>query len=337
VQTLKHLNTQRFLFIGLGFELSLVLNHLLKSAPHLKYNIAFTRQSSQKAIKQSQKIEIPYYLNNESAIENFKPDIIFVGVKPQDLAEVLFDIKNASFNWKHLISIVASTPFDLLCQLFTQKKITCVLPDDVIEMNNPKCIVDYCSNIQNDKLIKTIFYPTCKKMVKVKPAEMVFYNAAICQGNPLLALTSRLYRGHWSQFPKYVNSFFTELINCLSKQNSVKATKSLAQQLAEGYLKYAPELPMRSQIFKEVLVFVFEKMLLRTDYQKMDKATLLNQFSLWATPGGLDEIGHETVTTYLGEKHHDFVQLPTILMKAIIKRGNSLEQQIIDDYSLLES
>jgi len=335
MRTNKRIDPQRLLFIGLGFELGLVLNHILKLAPYLKNKCAFTRRNSQKANKQFQELGIPFYLDNKEAISDFCPDIIFVGAKPQDLAAVLLDIKESPLNWEYLISIAASTPFDLLCQLFPQKKLTAILPDDVIEMDNPKCIVNFCSNNPSDRVVKAIFQSTCKKLVKVKPSEMVSFNAAICQGNPLLALVVKQYQGDWPLFPEYVKSFFAELIDYLSNRDSVDEIQSLSQQIAKGYFQYAQKFPLSPQLLKEILVLVFDKMMVRTDYQEMDKATLAKQFSLWATLGGLDESGHETVENYIEEGYDDFVQLPAQLMKAIINRGEQLEQQVFRDFKEL--
>lgn len=322
--------SHKILFLGLGFELSLVLKYLLKLDSTLPTHAAFTRRNEAAAATQSKQYQLPFYLDNQQAIREFQPDLIIVGVKPIDLPSVLADLIAIPQSWQHLISIVASTPHNKLCQLFPGKQITTILPDDIIDADNPHGIVNFCSNDSKDQLIRSIFEPACQRLLKVEPSQMVAFNAAACQGNPLIALFASQYQDDWADFPSQLSHFFAALVTKINATPTASSTLDLTHQLAHGYQHYASNFSLGSEIFLATISSLFTKMQHRPDYQHFTSPKVLSQhFQNCATPGGLDERGHRTVKDFLRSGEQDFSLLPSLLMTAIIDQGKLLERQMV--------
>lgn len=324
----------RVLFIGLGYEAEMILRYLLKQKKILAENVAFTRKDENLAKPQSERLKIPYFTDNALAINSFSPDVLFIGVKPQNLASVLHDIVMANETWSELISIVGSTPFELVAKTFYGKKISCVLPDDKIVLDDPQSYTNYCSTDEDDGLVKDIFEPTAKKLIRVKPEKMVLFNSTLCQGSAILFFLVSTYHGSWESFHKYSVEFFKRGVEFLYTQTAF-GNNDGPLDLVAGYRKYAQVSALGQDLFLEVMKSVFLAMAQRELIYSYSRENLLREISLWATKGGYEEAGIETVEKFLDTGRSDYEKLPSLMMGEMIERGKGLEEQIIRGYGLL--
>lgn len=323
------LTGKRILFIGLGFMLSLILEYLLRTYPEIRSNSMFTRRSRKKAEIQAEKYGIDFSLDNMRAIDSFEPDIIFLGIPPKNLTEVVLDLKNATHTSGHIICITASAPLFLLHKALPSSHISVVLPDDTIDSEDPQSIVLYCTNRESDDLVTLIFAPTCKRLEKLDPDDMCAATTVLCQGNPLLSFGIATYDGPRDTFESHIRQFFTKINQKIS---SGQFSDEITDQLAKGYLHHLENYPLKKDLFKKILLLITETMANREETYNLAQSDLRRLMGKWATTGGYEERGFQIVDEFLNTSRTDYMKLPALLLDGMLERGKMLEEKIRMDF-----
>ena len=319
----------RILLLGLGFELELVLKHLLNNLSVDRKFLSFTRRDENKIKSLSKLYKIAGYSGNIEAIEKWKPEIIFVGVKPQELSSVLNDIRESKFqNFKEIIFITASLPFGVIEEFFPGKYIANIIPDDSIDIKHPSNIVNYCSNRRENNTIEKVFRITCKKLIRIDPKEMVEFTALACQGNPILNLfiLEYEYSNKITSFSDFIVDRFQNLITAL---NGDILLENELTKLANGYKRALETIHLRKELGLEILLLTFQAMIDKKESYKSDSNELKTLISNWATVGGYEERGIEVVKEmYLESTYTNYAKLSENLIYSMVKRGKQINTKL---------
>ena len=324
---------RKILFLGLGFELELILAHILQFLKVNPKNLYFTRRNDAKAKVQADKYGIGYDTDNRRAINSFKPDIVFVGVKPQDIPTVIADLNESEYkDYSEMIFITASLPFKLVCKIFPHTQITNIIPDAHIDAINPSNIINFCSNSSENLTIKTIFEPTCKKLIRVNPNEMNEFTALVCQGNPILNLFLLRYENQESKnesFSQYCVRGFSELVQYLANDDDGDKP-SITKQLATGYKKALENISIDKNLAKEILILTFDSLSQLNEYFEQSTEDLQETIQNWATIGGYEEKGIEIVKKEFRKllELNNFTSLPEKLIQEMHLRGESITKDL---------
>lgn len=329
------LGDQKILFLGLGFELGVVLKHMITNLKINPTNIAFTRRDSIKASKQVREYNITYIDNNIRAIDTWIPNIIFIGVRPQDLPAVLMDLNKANLKTvKEIIFITSSLPYTLITEMFPNITITNVIPDDYIDINNSSNIINYCTNdTKHTGLTVDIFAKTCSTLEKVEPRNMNLFTTYACQGTPIayLALMKYLKTNINHPLVDYMAGFFSKLSGEFSE---ISSEDKIINSLYTGYIESCNTSELGFKLSKNILHLAFVSMINKLTNCCNDTNSLLDILHLWATKGGYEERGIEVIDQYIDVV--DVVSLPKHLLIEMYNRGNKLTEDIVINYNKLK-
>lgn len=147
---MKHLKIG---FIGVGNMGQAILKALVKASLFRQENIYATNRSEGKLKKIAEELGIQTFKNNEELIEIC--DIVVVGVKPQDISDVLENVSTAFHESTTLISLAAGIPISTLQKLVPQtNNIVRVMPNTPVELG--QAVVGYCMADGADTIEATI-------------------------------------------------------------------------------------------------------------------------------------------------------------------------------------
>ncbi len=327
-------STDKILFIGLGFELELVLRHIIDTVLYKREQLLFTRKNKNKAELQSKTTGVGYSLDNSAALNDFHPDIVFIGVKAPDLTNVIAEIKKASWQGFHSLVVISTpVPYNDLQSIFPQIEVVSMVPDDYIDIKNPSNIINYCSSKGDSELIEYIFRKTCKKLVRLEPEQMNEFTVLSCQGNPVLNFLMMHYKDYSSEYSTTFGEFcsisFSQLAKLL-KGEVVETASSIISQVAQGYKEVTQKLALDENLSKEVLSLTFDSMVAKKSVFDLPTEELRKTIKLWATVGGYEEKGIEVVEMEYKtcEGKNDFTSLPSKIVQAMVHRGKELESLV---------
>ncbi len=111
-------------FLGCGRMASALITCIAESK---KYAITVSTRTKEKAEGLKKKYAVQTAPTNTAAIKN--ADVIFIGVKPQDIDCVLGDIRNAVSERQLVVSIAAGITLDYLLKKLQGKKIIRLMPN----------------------------------------------------------------------------------------------------------------------------------------------------------------------------------------------------------------
>ena len=115
-------------FIGLGNMSSAIIKGLNNSGKFDLSKIYASGRNLEKLKRNTRLLNINYCENNQSLIDQV--DLIFLGVKPEDLNTLNLDFKN-----KIIVSMAAKTNLDSLIKLFGNRPIVRIMPNLNVAIN----------------------------------------------------------------------------------------------------------------------------------------------------------------------------------------------------------
>ena len=115
-------------FIGLGNMSSAIIEGLKNSKKFDLTNIYASGRDLEKLKRNTRRLDINYCENNQSLIDQV--DLIFLGVKPEDLNNLKLDFKN-----KIVISMAAKTNLKTLIKLFGNRPFVRIMPNLNVAIN----------------------------------------------------------------------------------------------------------------------------------------------------------------------------------------------------------
>jgi pyrroline-5-carboxylate reductase len=327
---INNLQNKPTLFLGLGYELSLILNYLLKDFNPPLSNLSFTRRNKRKALIQEQQYNIKGYTNNLKAIKQQKPEIIFIGVKPQDIPDIIPQLLETKHIWKHLIFISASTPFETITKLFPDKIISNIIPDVHFNSNNPSGFSQYCSTLDTDPIIETLFQPTLASLLKVSPEQMTICTVLLCQATPLIYLGVELFKKQDSikDLHEYLELFIKGILDL--NDSSIPEAKNIHN----GYIDALSKISLSKEQSFEILNIVLDSLIEETIRElPKDNNEIDDQIDDWSTEGGYDETGVNAVKEML-VSNMKLSNIPNKIIQAQLSNGVTLEKSINKDIGL---
>lgn len=115
-------------FIGLGNMSTAIIEGLKNSQSFNLENIYASSRNNEKLIEKANTLKINYLLSNQTLVDEV--DIIFLGVKPEDLLTLNLDFKD-----KIVVSMVAKTTIKTIETIFNVKKIVRIMPNINVAIN----------------------------------------------------------------------------------------------------------------------------------------------------------------------------------------------------------
>ncbi len=146
-------------FIGVGNMGGAIVKALLRSKVVAPENIWASNRSQGKVLKIRDEFPIHLANTNEELVEN--SDIIFVGVKPQDLFDVLEPLSSLIAGEKIVVSMAAGISIAAMKKVLqNHPRVVRIMPNTPIEIG--KSVVGYCPDKQDagtDAAMVTLLQP----------------------------------------------------------------------------------------------------------------------------------------------------------------------------------
>lgn len=131
---------QKVGFIGFGNMSQSIIHRLLDQSVLKPNKISVTNRSEGK-LKKAEELGLSVYKNNEELIEN--SDIVFLGVKPQDLLETLEAVESSFTEDQIVISLAAGISLsDLEKNISEACRLVRIMPNTPIQLG--KGVIGYC-------------------------------------------------------------------------------------------------------------------------------------------------------------------------------------------------
>lgn len=133
-------------FIGAGNMTSIIIRRLLESSIVKPENIWVSNRSPGKLIKLKDQWNIQVASNNEEVVE--KAQIIFLAMKPQDLASAVEPISSLFQPDQVVASLLAGINFEGLEKLLPNSRLVRVMPNTPAALG--RGVIGYCLNDEKD-------------------------------------------------------------------------------------------------------------------------------------------------------------------------------------------
>ncbi len=114
-------------FIGTGNIASAILKSILNNGITDNFGIICSNRNEEKLEKIKKEYEVLTTKDNNEAVKN--SSIIFITVKPQDIVQVLHEIKDSITNEKIIVSVAAGIKISKIESIIGKKKIVRLMPN----------------------------------------------------------------------------------------------------------------------------------------------------------------------------------------------------------------